>query len=74
MPPIEIIRENLSPQQVMTLRADEKAKGNTVNVRRIHSALVEIEIIPSGIIDITIIQSSHSNKGKLRRRSLDVNL
>ena len=51
---IEIIRENLSPQQVMLIRAEEKAKGNSVNIRRIHPALVEIEIIPSYIVDITL--------------------
>ena len=49
---IEIIRENLNPQQVMALRAEEKAKGNSVNIRRIHPALVEIEIIPASIIEI----------------------
>ncbi len=51
---IEIIRENLSPQQVMLIRAEEKAKGNSVNIRRIHPALVEIEIIPSYVVDITL--------------------
>jgi len=50
---IEIIRENLTPQQVMTIRAEEKSKGNCVNVRRIHPALVEIEIISSSIIEIS---------------------
>ncbi|HIO92036.1 MAG TPA: hypothetical protein EYG68_04230 [Leucothrix mucor] len=52
MPPVEIIRENLSTQQVMQIRAEEKAKGNSVNIRRIHPALVEIEITPSAIIEI----------------------
>ena len=49
---IEIIRENLNPQEVMTIRAEEKAKGNSVNIRRIHPALVEIQIIPFSIIEI----------------------
>ena len=49
---IEIIRENLNPQQVMKIRTEEKAKGNSVNIRRIHSALVEIEIISTSIIEI----------------------
>lgn len=49
---IETIRENLSPQQVMQIRAEEKAKGNRVNIQRIHLALVQIEIIPANIIDL----------------------
>ena len=49
---VEIIRENLNTRQVMQIRSEEKAKGNNVNIRRIHSALVEIEIIPSSIIEI----------------------
>jgi len=36
----------------MQIRAEEKAKGNSVNIRRIHPALVEIEITPSAIIEI----------------------
>jgi len=51
---IIIIREDLSTKQVMKLRSEEIRKGNQVNIRRIHSKLVEIEIIPSvNIIDIT---------------------
>lgn len=46
----EIIREDLSPQQVLEIREQEKSRGNHVNIRRIHSSLVEIEII-SGEID-----------------------
>ncbi len=49
-----IIRENLSTEQVMKLRSEEIKKGNQVNIRRIHSKLVEIEIIQgANIIDIT---------------------
>ena len=51
---IEIIREDLTPSQVMALRKEELAKGNHINIRRIHSALVEIEITHNDkIIDIT---------------------
>ena len=49
-----IIRENLTTEQVMQLRREEINNGNQVNIRRIHSQLVEIEIIPgANIIDIT---------------------
>ena len=49
-----IIRENLTTEQVMQLRSEEIKKGNQVNIRRIHSQLVEIEIIPGvNIIDVT---------------------
>lgn len=49
-----IIRENLTTEQVMLLRSEEIKKGNQVNIRRIHSQLVEIEIIPDvNIIDVT---------------------
>lgn len=49
-----IIREDLTTEQVMQLRSEEIQKGNQVNIRRIHSRLVEIEIIPgANIIDIT---------------------
>ena len=51
---IEIIRENLSPSQVLSIRQAELAKGHLVNIRRLHNELVEIEIIhPNRIIDIT---------------------
>lgn len=50
----EVIRENLSPSEVMALRQAELAKGHLVNVNRLHSQLVEIEIIhPNRAIDIT---------------------
>ncbi len=51
---IEIIREDLTSAQVMELRKEEIAKGNHINIRRIHSALVEIEITHNDrVIDIT---------------------
>ncbi|TXH67832.1 MAG: hypothetical protein E6Q83_16215 [Thiothrix sp.] len=50
----EVIRENLSPSEVMALRQAELAKGHLVNVNRLHSQLVEIEIIhPNRTINIT---------------------
>lgn len=50
----EIIRENLSPSEVMAIRQAECAKGHLVNVNRLHSQLVEIEIIhPHRVIDVT---------------------
>ncbi len=53
-----IIREDLTTEQVMQLRSEEIKKGNQVNIRRIHSRLVEIEIIPgAAIIDITPLSS-----------------
>lgn len=53
----EIIRENLSPSEVMALRQTELAKGHLVNVNRLHSQLVEIEIIHQNrIIDVTPAQ------------------
>ncbi len=49
-----IIRENLTTEQVLQLRSEEIKKGNQVNIRRIHSQLVEIEIILGvNIIDVT---------------------
>ncbi len=41
----EIIREDLTTEQVLAIREKERALGNHVNVRRIHSTLVEIEIL-----------------------------
>lgn len=50
----EIIRENLTPAQVLEIRKEAKREGAVVNVVRLHSQLVEIEIIyPSKIIDVT---------------------
>ncbi|HHL18117.1 MAG TPA: hypothetical protein ENJ33_00115 [Thiothrix sp.] len=51
---VEIIREDLSATQVMAIRKEELAKGHNVNIRRIHSELVEIEITHNNnVIDIT---------------------
>jgi len=51
---IEEIRENLSPTQVLQIRQEAKRVGATVNVRRLHSELVYIEIIyPNKVIDVT---------------------
>lgn len=50
----EIIRENLSPSEVLAIRQAELAKGHLVNINRIHNQLVEIEIIhPNRVIDVT---------------------
>lgn len=50
----EVIRENLSPTEVLAIRQAELAKGHLVNVNRLHSQLVEIEIIhPNRVIDVT---------------------
>lgn len=51
---IETIRENLSPAEVMAIRAQERKAGRLVNVTRLHGDLVEIEIThPDKVIDIT---------------------
>lgn len=51
---VEIIRENLTPQEVLKIREEAKRAGCKVNVTRLHSQLVEIEIIsPNRIIDVT---------------------
>lgn len=51
---IEVIREHLTPAQVMAIRKEEKAKGNKVNITRQLSGMVEIEIItPNKLVDIT---------------------
>ena len=50
----EVIRENLTPAQVLESRKEAKKEGASVNVVRLHSQLVEIEIIyPSRMIDVT---------------------
>ncbi|WP_020397234.1 hypothetical protein [Thiolinea disciformis] len=49
----EVIRENLTPAQVLEIRKEAKREGATVNVVRLHSQLVEIEITyPNRIIDV----------------------
>ncbi len=51
---IEVIRENLSPAEVMAIREAERAKGHLVNINRLDAELVEIEIIhPNKVIDVT---------------------
>ena len=53
-PTIEIIRERLSPAEVMAIRQQERRAGRLVNVTRLHSDLVQIEIIhPDTAINIT---------------------
>ena len=50
----EAIRENLTPAQVLEIGKEAKREGAAVNVVRLHSQLVEIEIIyPSRVIDVT---------------------
>ena len=50
----EVIRENLTPAQVLEIRKEAKKEGASVNVVRLHSQLVEIEIIyPIRVIDVT---------------------
>ena len=51
---IEVIREKLTPQQVLDIRKEAKREGCKVNVTRLLSGLVEIEIIkPDRVIDVT---------------------
>lgn len=53
-PVIEVIREKLTPAEVMAIRQQERRAGRLVNVTRLHNDLVEIEIIhPDRVIDIT---------------------
>ncbi|WP_020396611.1 hypothetical protein [Thiolinea disciformis] len=50
---IEVIRENLTPAQVLAIREQAKKDGCQVNINRLHSQLVEIQIIhPNIIIDV----------------------
>lgn len=51
---IEVIREKLTPQQVLEIRKEAKREGCKVNITRLHSGLVEIEIIQRDrVINIT---------------------
>ena len=51
---IEVIREYLTPAQVLEIRKEAKREGHKVNVTRLLSGLVEIEIIRQNqVIDIT---------------------
>lgn len=63
---IEIIRENLSTDEVMRIRETEIKKGNRVNIRRIHSTLVELEIISQTVIDVTPFGRTINNKPFLK--------
>jgi hypothetical protein len=50
---IETIREDLTPSQVLAIREKEQQRGRLVNINRIHSALVEIQIIhPDRVINM----------------------
>jgi len=50
----ETIRENLTPAQVLAIRERAEQQGKLVNVSRLHSRLVQIEIItPDRAIDVT---------------------
>lgn len=51
---IEVIREKLTPDQVLKIREQAVSAGHRVNVTRMLSGLVEIEIIHTDrIIDVT---------------------
>lgn len=51
---IETIRENLSTEQVLAIRDRAISQGKRVNVMRLHSRLVQIEIItPDRVLDVT---------------------
>lgn len=41
---VEVIREHLSPAQVLEIRAEAKREGHKVNVTRLLNGLVEVEI------------------------------
>lgn len=56
----EIIRENLTPEQVLHLIQQEREQGRRVKVTRLHSQLVEIEIIhPERILEVNPVPISH---------------
>lgn len=51
---IEIIREHLTPTQVLEIRKEAKREGQKVNITRMMNGLVEIEIItPDRVINVT---------------------
>ena len=51
---IEVIREHLSPTQVLEIRKEAKQEGCKVNITRLLNGLVEIEITkPERVIDVT---------------------
>lgn len=50
---IEVIRENLTPAQVLEIRKEANKAGCTVNINRLHTQLVEIQIIhPNKTIEL----------------------
>jgi len=50
----ETLRENLTPDQVLAIRNQAISQGKRVNVMRLHSRLVQIEIItPDRAIEVT---------------------
>lgn len=50
---IETIRENLTPVQVLEIRKEALRQGCIVNINRLHSQLVEIQIIhPNKLINV----------------------
>ena len=55
--PIETIRENLTPAQVLAIRERPEQQGKLVNISRLHSRLVKIEIItPDRALDVTPVR------------------
>jgi len=67
-PTTEVIRENLSPAEVLAIREAERARGRLVNVNRLDADLVEIEIIhPDTAIDVTPAFTDDWAGGTLRR-------
>ena len=52
---IEIIREHLTPTQVLQIRSEAKREGCKVNITRMMNGMVEIEIIrpTTRVIDVT---------------------
>ena len=60
---LETIRENLTPDQVLKLKREENAKGNRVNINRIHAQLVEIVITAANPAPLKVINSiNHSQR------------
>lgn len=51
---LEVIRERLTPTQVLEIRKEAKREGCKVNITRLLDGIVEIEIIqPDKVLDIT---------------------
>ncbi|HPQ94996.1 MAG: hypothetical protein KDI44_14955 [Thiothrix sp.] len=56
MKPIETLRGNFTEAQALQIRQEEHARGNYVNIRRLHSRLLEIEVIHGPrlqVLDVT---------------------